>query len=116
MLIVTEMRRSAVSLFLRPQSGQRLLLPLPRLAHTDQGRPEGKEKRKVTRGQTRNQIDRLVEDLISESIAAGEFDNLKGAGKPLPERLEFNPHADPTTTKMNEILVETVGVSVRSRQ
>ena len=91
------MRRSAGLL----QSGQRLLT---RLAHSDQGKSGGK------------QIDSLVEDLISESIAAGEFDNLKGAGKPLPERMEFNPHADPTTAKMNEILVETVGVSVRSRQ
>ena len=58
--------------------------------------------------QTRNQIDKLVEDLISESMAAGQFDNLKGSGKPLPERIDFNPHLDPTTKKMNEILVETV--------
>ena len=57
-------------------------------------------------------VNALVEDLISESIAAGEFDNLKGAGEPLPERRDFNPHTDPTTNKMNEILVETVGYSV----
>ena len=66
----------------------------------------------MTAGQSRSQIDRLVEDLISESIAAGEFENLKGAGEPLPERMDFNPHSDPTTNKMNEILVETVGYSV----
>ena len=89
------MRRSAGLL----QPGQRLLA---RLAHSDsdQGKPGGK------------QIDSLVEDLISESIAAGEFENLKGAGEPLPERRQFNPHVDPTTNKMNEILVETVGYSL----
>ncbi len=86
------MRRSAGLL----QPGQRLLA---RLAHSDQGKPGGK------------QIDSLVEELISESMAAGDFANLKGAGKPLPERREFHPHTDPTTNKMNEILVETVGLS-----
>ena len=92
------MRRSAGLL----QPGRRLLA---RLAHSDQGQPGGK------------QIDSLVEDLISESMAAGDFDNLKGAGKPLPERKEFHPHTDPTTNKMNEILVETVGfASVRCGQ
>ena len=91
------MLRSAVLV----QSGRRLLSPLTRLAHSDPGSPGGK------------QLDSLVEDLISESMAAGDFDNLKGAGKPLPERREFNPHTDPTTNKMNEILVETVGHSVR---
>ena len=87
------MRRSAVLL----QSAQRLLSPATRLAHSDQGRPVGKP------------IDSLVEDLITESMAAGDFENLKGAGKPLPERREYSPHTDPTTNKMNEILVETVG-------
>merc|ERR1711874_528395 len=46
-------------------------------------------------------------DLITESMAAGDFENLKGAGKPLPERRDYSPHTDPTTNKMNEILVET---------
>ena len=112
-LHVTEMRRSGVLFLLHHQSGQRLLSPpVTRLAHSDQGRVGGKERKKVTVGQSRSQIDRLVEDLISESIAAGEFENLKGAGEPLPERREFNPHGDPTTNKMNEILVETVGHSL----
>ena len=87
------MRRSAVLL----QSAQRLLSPATRLAHSEQGRPGGKP------------IDSLVEDLITESMAAGDFENLKGAGKPLPERRDYSPHTDPTTNKMNEILVETVG-------
>ena len=37
-----------------------------------------RERNTVKKQQTRNQIDRLVEDLISESMANGEFDNLKG--------------------------------------
>jgi len=28
----------------------------------------------------------VVEDLISESMAKGEFDNLSGSGKPLPKK------------------------------
>ena len=36
----------------------------------------------------------------------GDFDNLSGAGKPLPERVVYNPYEDFTTHKMNQILVE----------
>merc|ERR1711874_425425 len=39
-------------------------------------------------------------------MAKGDFDNLSGAGKPLPERVVYNPYSDFTTHKMNEILVE----------
>ena len=45
-----------------------------------------RERNTVKKQTTRNQIDRLVEDLITESMANGEFDNLDGAGKPLPNR------------------------------
>jgi hypothetical protein len=34
-----------------------------------------------------NAIERLVEDLIVDAMAKGEFENLKGAGKPLPDRV-----------------------------
>ena len=55
--------------------------------------------------QTKNQMDRLVEDLIQEGMAKGTFDNLKGAGKPLPERPpDFNPFMDFTTHKMNQVI------------
>ena len=37
-----------------------------------------RERNTIKKQHTRNQIDRLVEDLISESMANGEFDNLKG--------------------------------------
>merc|ERR1719410_1738136 len=66
-----------------------------------------RERNTVRRQQTRNQIDRLVEDLIVESMANGEFDNLGGAGKPLPNRVDYNPYTDFTTHKINQILVET---------
>ena len=37
-----------------------------------------RERNTIKKQTTRNQIDRLVEDLITESMANGEFDNLKG--------------------------------------
>eukprot|EP00092_Neocalanus_flemingeri_P009049 GFUD01009740.1.p1 GENE.GFUD01009740.1~~GFUD01009740.1.p1 ORF type:complete len:379 (+),score=121.46 GFUD01009740.1:37-1173(+) len=66
-----------------------------------------KERATVKKQITKNQIDRLVEDLIQESMAGGEFDNLKGKGQPLPNRVDYNPYTDFTTHKMNQILVET---------
>ena len=67
---------------------------------------EAKDVKKSKKHVTKNVIDRLVEDLIAESMAKGDFDNLKGSGKPLPERVIYNPYEDFTTHKMNEILVE----------
>ena len=37
-----------------------------------------RERNTIKKQHTRNQIDRLVEDLITESMANGEFENLKG--------------------------------------
>jgi len=39
-------------------------------------------------------------------MASGEFDNLSMAGKPLPNRVDYNPYGDSTTHKMNQILVD----------
>ena len=66
------------------------------------------EERQMVRGhQTQNQMDRLVEDLIQQGMAKGAFDNLAGAGKPLPERPpDFNPYMDFTTHKMNQVLCQ----------
>lgn len=50
-------------------------------------------------------MERLVEDLIQESMARGEFDNLKGAGKPLPES-NYNPFVDFVTHKMNQVMID----------
>ena len=53
-------------------------------------------------------MDRLVNDLILESMSRGEFNNLPGAGKPLPQLREPpNPVLDRTTERLNQILVNT---------
>lgn len=64
-------------------------------------------------GYTRRQkfskgMDRLVNDLILESMSKGEFNNLPGVGKPLPQLQEPpNPVIDRTTERLNQILVNT---------
>lgn len=50
-------------------------------------------------------VERLVEDLIQESMARGDFSNLSGAGKPLT-KFEDNPYADPMTHNLNRILID----------
>ncbi|KAF7655962.1 hypothetical protein LDENG_00048030 [Lucifuga dentata] len=50
-------------------------------------------------------VERLVEDLIQESMARGDFRNLSGAGKPL-NKFEHNPYADPMTHNLNRILTD----------
>ncbi|XP_045477652.1 dnaJ homolog subfamily C member 28 isoform X2 [Harmonia axyridis] len=55
---------------------------------------------------TKYGIDRLVEDLIQESISKGEFSKLSGVGKPLRERHNRNPFVDLVTHKINEVLID----------
>ncbi|XP_034730277.1 dnaJ homolog subfamily C member 28 [Etheostoma cragini] len=50
-------------------------------------------------------VERLVEDLIQESMARGDFKNLSGTGKPL-NKFEHNPYADPMTHNLNRILID----------
>lgn len=50
-------------------------------------------------------VERLVEDLIQESMARGDFRNLSGAGKPI-NKFEHNPYADPMTHNLNRILID----------
>ncbi|XP_071994784.1 dnaJ homolog subfamily C member 28 [Engystomops pustulosus] len=50
-------------------------------------------------------IERLVEDLIQESMAKGDFDNLSGKGKPL-DKFSACPHIDPMTHNLNRILID----------
>ncbi|XP_006638111.2 dnaJ homolog subfamily C member 28 [Lepisosteus oculatus] len=50
-------------------------------------------------------VERLVEDLIQESMAKGDFSNLRGAGKPLG-KFSHNPYADPMTHNLNRILID----------
>ncbi|XP_051998528.1 dnaJ homolog subfamily C member 28 [Xyrauchen texanus] len=50
-------------------------------------------------------LDRLVEDLIQESMARGDFQNLPGTGKPL-NKFDHNPYMDPMTHNLNRILID----------
>lgn len=50
-------------------------------------------------------VERLVEDLIQESMARGDFRNLSGSGKPL-SKFQHNPYADPMTHNLNRILID----------
>ncbi|XP_018427634.1 PREDICTED: dnaJ homolog subfamily C member 28 [Nanorana parkeri] len=50
-------------------------------------------------------IERLVEDLIQESMAKGDFDNLGGKGKPI-NKFSTYPHIDPMTHNLNRILID----------
>lgn len=53
---------------------------------------------------TKYGFDRLVEDLIQESMSKGEFENLSGKGQPLKDQ-NRNPYVDFTTHKLNEVLI-----------
>lgn len=53
----------------------------------------------------KNSMDRIVEDLISESMAQGHFDNLSGKGKPL-KYTEHNPFVDSMTHNLNKVLIQ----------
>lgn len=50
-------------------------------------------------------IERLVEDLIQESMARGDFDNLSGKGKPL-KKFSGCSYIDPMTHNLNRILID----------
>ncbi|KAM4888645.1 dnaJ homolog subfamily C member 28 isoform 2-T2 [Thomomys bottae] len=50
-------------------------------------------------------IERLVEDLIQESMAKGDFDNLSGKGKPL-KKFSSCSYIDPMTHNLNRILID----------
>ena len=47
-------------------------------------------------------MERVVEDLIQESMSRGEFENLSLKGKPLKFQSE-NPYVDTVTHKLNQV-------------
>uniref|UniRef100_A0A0M3IRT4 DUF1992 domain-containing protein n=1 Tax=Ascaris lumbricoides TaxID=6252 RepID=A0A0M3IRT4_ASCLU len=73
---------------------------------------DSKSLRNVTREQaffakkqkTTNAVQRLVEDMILQSMKRGDFNNLKGMGKPLKND-ESNPYIDVIEYKLNKILI-----------
>lgn len=67
----------------------------------------GMDKQRAKDIKTRFGMDRLVEDLIQEAMNRGEFNDLKGMGKPLKENTNTrNPYVDYVTYKLNEVLIE----------
>ncbi|XP_077298534.1 dnaJ homolog subfamily C member 28 [Arctopsyche grandis] len=69
----------------------------------DKNQPIAKKKHDI---KTKYGFDRLVEDLIQEAMSKGEFNNLKGIGKPLPLHQNTNPYVDFVTHKMNQVLID----------
>lgn len=55
---------------------------------------------------TKYGFDRVVEDLIQESMSKGDFNNLQGTGKPLSNAQTQNPYVDFTQHKINKILLD----------
>lgn len=55
---------------------------------------------------TKYGFDRVVEDLIQESMSKGDFNNLQGIGKPLSNAQSQNPYVDFTQHKINKILLD----------
>uniref|UniRef100_A0A182LSB4 J domain-containing protein n=1 Tax=Anopheles culicifacies TaxID=139723 RepID=A0A182LSB4_9DIPT len=55
---------------------------------------------------TKYGYDRVVEDLIQEAMSRGDFSNLSGFGKPLPDHQSQNPYVDFTTHKINKIMLD----------
>lgn len=74
---------------------------------------KGEGYRKKHDIKTKYGFDRLVEDLIQESISKGEFENLSGKGKPLKNQ-NNNPYVDFTTHKLNEVSVRLCTVQRRT--
>uniref|UniRef100_A0A1I8FU64 J domain-containing protein n=1 Tax=Macrostomum lignano TaxID=282301 RepID=A0A1I8FU64_9PLAT len=65
------------------------------------------ERRSAKNFRTHSLIDRLVEDLIQDSVSRGELQSCRYFGKPLPDRTaggNADPFADSMTHKLNSIL------------
>ncbi|XP_028847490.1 dnaJ homolog subfamily C member 28 [Denticeps clupeoides] len=74
-------------------------------AAEEQAMVERDTRRRSQRIKITQAVERLVEDLIQESMAKGDFRNLSGSGKPL-NKFDHNPYADPMTHNLNRILID----------
>lgn len=63
-----------------------------------------KDKQQAKKSVISNAIERIVEDLIQESMKRGDFNNLPGQGRPL-QYTAHNPFIDIGTHNLNKILV-----------
>ena len=50
-------------------------------------------------------IERLADDLIQEAMARGDFDDIKGKGRPLDSTHDIAHHVDSTTYRLNKVLI-----------
>jgi len=75
------------------------------LIHEEENAILNKNVQAAKKIQSRYGIERVVEDLIQESMSKGEFKNLKGTGKPLQYQ-NHNPFIDVVTHKVNQVLIE----------
>ncbi|KAJ4445406.1 hypothetical protein ANN_07211, partial [Periplaneta americana] len=78
---------------------------ISKLSEDKEGSLVLKDKREAQKIKLRSEMDRLVEDLIQESMSRGDFDNLAGKGKPLKHQVT-NPYVDFVTHKMNQVLID----------
>ncbi|CAF1192895.1 unnamed protein product [Adineta steineri] len=100
----TPSQRQAAYYKMRAEKAQEYVYEYRRDRESTETRAELVERKKRKDVRATNFIDRLVEDLIQESMSRGDFNNIPSAGKPLHDR---NPHyMDFTTYKMNEILID----------
>ncbi|CAF1368102.1 unnamed protein product [Adineta steineri] len=100
----TPSQRQAAYYKMRAEKAQEYVYEYRRDRESTETREELVERKKRKDVRATNFIDRLVEDLIQESMSRGDFNNIPSAGKPLHDR---NPHyMDFTTYKMNEILID----------
>lgn len=64
-----------------------------------------KENKYTRRIKTSNLLLRMADDMIKESMANGDFENLPGTGKPLKSLSDHNPYVDAHTHKLNSVLI-----------
>ncbi|XP_072036628.1 dnaJ homolog subfamily C member 28-like [Amphiura filiformis] len=76
-----------------------------KLAYQDESALVVKDKKAAQKIKTTNTLDRMVEDLVQKSMADGDFDNLPGSGKPLPDRTHYCPFIDINQHNLNQVMV-----------
>uniref|UniRef100_T1JCJ0 J domain-containing protein n=1 Tax=Strigamia maritima TaxID=126957 RepID=T1JCJ0_STRMM len=76
---------------------------IKRIEATDKNTLLVKDRKAAKKHKISNAIERLVEDMIQESMSKGEFNNLPGQGKPL--KMDEHPFIDSTTQKLNQVLI-----------
>ena len=66
---------------------------------------QGRRRWDLSQRKLTNTIERLADDLIQEAMARGEFDDIKGKGRPLDSTHNVAHHVDSTTYRLNKVLI-----------